>query len=70
MDDEEIDVELIKFIKKCQIKKKRRLEWIRLNEEWMTKSIKLHQEYRIKKVDAISAHCSKVLNEEWITKMC
>ena len=25
MDDEEIDVELIKFIKKCQINKKRRL---------------------------------------------
>ena len=50
MDDEEIDVELIKFIKKCQIKKRRLAIAIILdsvNKEIDVQSIKLHQVYRI-----------------------
>ena len=39
--------------------------WIRINKEIDVQSIKLHQVFRM---GAISAHGSKVLNEEWITK--
>ena len=73
MDDEEIDVELIKFIKKCQIKKAEASD--RHNNGFgQTKKLMFNQLNFIKyiefytKADAISAHGSKVLNEEWITK--
>ena len=71
MDDEELDVELIKFIKKCQIKKAEARD--RHNNR-QTKKLMFNQLNFIKyiefntKADAISAHGSKVLNEEWITK--
>ena len=73
MDDEEIDVELIKFIKKCQIKKVEASA--RHNNGFgQTKKLMFNQLNFIKyiefntKAGAISAHGSKVLNEEWITK--
>ena len=73
MDDEEIDVELIKFIKKCQIKKAEASDR-HDNGFGQTKKLMFNQLNFIKyiefntKADAISANGSKVLNKEWITK--